>query len=55
MLPDFEAALEGVSAGQEKQFDVRFPENYQARDLAGKTAQFTIKVHKVEERRLQRI
>ena len=48
MLPDFEAALEGVSAGQEKVFDVKFPEDYQAVNLAGTTVQFTIQVKSVE-------
>jgi trigger factor len=48
MLPDFEAALEGVTAGQEKVFDVTFPEDYHAKDLAGTQVQFTIKVKSVE-------
>lgn len=48
MLPDFEAALEGVSEGEEKTFDVKFPDDYHAKDLAGQTVQFTVKVKKVE-------
>lgn len=48
MLPDFEAALEGVVAGQEKTFDVAFPEDYHAKDLAGSTVQFTVTVKSVE-------
>ena len=48
MLPDFEAALEGVTAGQEKVFDVRFPEDYHAKDLAGTKVQFTVTVKSVE-------
>jgi len=48
MLPDFEAALEGVSEGQEKVFDVAFPEDYHAKDLAGTTVQFTVKIKSVE-------
>ncbi|MBV7433509.1 trigger factor [Cardiobacteriaceae bacterium TAE3-ERU3] len=48
MLPDFEKGLEGAKAGEEKTFDVTFPEDYQAEDLAGKTAQFTAQVKKVE-------
>jgi trigger factor len=48
MLPDFEAALEGVTEGQEKVFDVAFPEDYHAKDLASTTVQFTVKVKSVE-------
>ncbi len=41
MLPDFEAALIGMTSGQEKTFDLTFPADYQP-DLAGKTVQFTV-------------
>ena len=47
-LPDFEAALMGVSAGDEKTFDVAFPADYGAENLAGNTAQFAAKVHAVQ-------
>ncbi len=43
MLPDFEAALRGMSGGEEKTFDLTFPADYQA-ELAGKTVQFTATV-----------
>jgi len=45
MLPDFEAALLGMSGGESKTFDLTFPADYQE-DLAGKTVQFsaTVKV-----------
>ena len=48
MLPDFEAALVGTTEGQEKVFDVKFPDDYHAKDLAGTTVQFTVTVKKVE-------
>ena len=48
MLPDFEAAVEGVKAGDKKTFEVKFPDDYQAKELAGSTAQFDILVKKVE-------
>jgi len=48
MLPDFEAALVGVKAGDAKTFDVAFPADYQAADLAGATVQFDLAVKKVE-------
>ncbi len=49
MLPDFEAALIGMSVGEEKEADVSFPEEYQAENLAGKTAQFKLTVKSVQE------
>ncbi|HKE93714.1 MAG TPA: trigger factor [Povalibacter sp.] len=52
MLPDFEAGLKGLRAGEQKTIDVAFPANYGAAELAGKTAQFAIKSHIVEEQQL---
>lgn len=52
MLPDFEKALYGVTAGEEKSFKVRFPKDYQADELAGKKVDFAVKVHSVDEERL---
>lgn len=49
MLPDFEKGLTGVSAGDEKTFKVKFPKDYPAEDLQGKTVEFAVKVHRVEE------
>jgi trigger factor len=52
MLPDFEKALYGVAAGEEKSFKVKFPKDYHAEDLAGKKVDFAVKVHGVEEETL---
>lgn len=43
-LPEFEAALVDAKAGENKSFDVTFPEAYQAKELAGKTATFEVSV-----------
>ena len=48
MLPDFEKGLVGVKTDDETTFKVKFPKEYHAEDLAGKTANFTINVHSVE-------
>ena len=48
MLPDFEKALYGVSAGEEKSFKVKFPKEYHAEDLQGKKVDFDMTVHRVE-------
>ena len=46
-IPGFEDQLIGVKAGDEKEVNVTFPENYQAENLAGKEAVFEVKVHEV--------
>lgn len=55
MLPDFEAGLRGVKAGESKDIQVKFPDQYAAANLAGKEAAFTLKVHSVEERQLPEV
>lgn len=52
MLPDFEKAVEGAKAGESKTFDLTFPEDYHAKDLAGQTVQFEIAVKQVQAPRL---
>lgn len=52
MLADFEAGLKGMRAGEEKVIELTFPENYGGAALAGKTAQFAIKLRSVEEQQL---
>ena len=48
-IPGFEDQLEGVSAGEEKDVNVTFPEDYGAADLAGAAVVFKVKVHEVKE------
>ncbi len=52
VVADFDKALKGVEAGQDKSAKVRFPKSYPVADLAGKRAVFEIHVHRVEEKRL---
>lgn len=47
-IPGFEEALIGMKAGEEKTIDVTFPENYGSETLAGKPAQFKVKLHKIQ-------
>lgn len=47
-IPGFEDQLVGMSAGEEKEISVTFPEDYQAQDLAGKPATFRVKLHEVK-------
>jgi trigger factor len=52
MLPEFEANAAGLKAGESKSFEVKFPEDYHGKDVAGKAATFTIEVKKVEAPKL---
>jgi len=47
MLKDFEKALIGMKAGEKKDADVSFPDEYPAENLKGKTAQFSLSVKTV--------
>lgn len=47
MLPDFEGALRGAKAGESKSFEVRFPDDYHGKDVAGKTARFEVALKEV--------
>ncbi len=47
-IPGFEEQLAGVKAGDDKTITVTFPDDYPAKELAGKDAQFAIHVHKVQ-------
>ena len=48
-LKDFEGSLVGMKAGETKTFDVAFPADYFAKELAGKTATFEATVKSVHE------
>jgi len=52
MLPEFEASALGMKAGESRSFQVKFPEDYHGKEVAGKTADFTVEVKKVEEPKL---
>jgi trigger factor len=47
MLPEFEAATLGLKTGESKSFPLSFPEDYHGKDVAGKTAEFTVTVKSV--------
>jgi trigger factor len=52
MLKDFETGILGVKADEKKQIAVRYPDEYHNKDLAGRTANFSVHVKKVEEKLL---
>ena len=51
-IPGFEEQLVGVKAGEEKDVEVTFPEEYHAAELAGKSATFKVKVSEVKGKEL---
>ena len=51
-IPGFEEQVVGMSAGEEKDINVTFPEDYQAENLAGKPAVFHVKCSEVKEEQL---
>ena len=51
-IPGFEDQLIGHKAGEEFDVNVTFPEEYQAKELAGKPAVFKIKLHEVKTKEL---
>jgi trigger factor len=54
-IPGFEEQLIGLKAGEEKDIEVTFPEDYHAEDLKGAKAVFKIKVNEVKEVKIPEI
>jgi len=48
MLKEFEDAVLGMKAGESKTFPLNFPADYHGKDVAGKTADFLVTLHKIE-------
>jgi trigger factor len=47
LLPDFEAHLAGLSAGETVAFELQFPDTYHGKEVAGKTARFEVSLKRV--------
>jgi len=54
-IPGFEEQLVGLKAGDTKDVQVTFPEEYHAEDLAGKEAVFQTTINKIEHRLLREL
>lgn len=54
-LKEFEGNLTGMKTGESKSFDVTFPDDYFAKELAGKTASFSVTVKSVHEPKMPEI
>jgi len=55
MLPEFESGLEEIKASEQKTVEVNFPEDYHGADVAGKTAEFTLRATRVSKPELPEI
>ncbi|KAF0805024.1 trigger factor protein [Alcanivorax xiamenensis] len=55
MIPGFEDGIVGMKAGEEKDIDVTFPEEYHSEELKGQAVVFQIKVNKVEAKTLPEV
>lgn len=51
-IPGFEEQMVGLKAGEEKDIEVSFPEEYHAENLAGKPATFKVKLHDIKRKEL---
>ena len=54
-IPGFEDQLVGAAADSDVEVNVTFPEDYQAKELAGKAAAFKVKVHEIKKKELPEI
>ncbi len=54
-IPGFEEQLTGLKAGEEKDVQVSFPEDYQAEELAGQPAVFKVKVKNVQTKQIREL
>jgi trigger factor len=55
MLPEFDAAVRGMPAGDSKSYELSFPADYHGKEVAGKRASFRLAVTKVEEPQLPEV
>jgi trigger factor len=55
MLEEFEKAVRGMKTGESKTFPLKFPEDYQSKDVAGKEADFLVTLKKVEQQNLPEV
>ena len=51
-IPGFEEQLVGMNIGEERDINVKFPEEYHAENLKGKDAVFAIKLHEIKAKEL---
>ena len=55
MIPGFEDAIIGMKKGESKEEDIKFPENYHAKEMQGKKVKFKITLNRLEEKKEQKL
>jgi len=55
LLPDFESNVIGLGVGESRTFEMKFPDDYHGKEVAGKQAKFEISLHEVLAARLPEI
>ncbi len=54
-IPGFEDQIIGMNIDEEKEIEVKFPEEYFSKELAGKDATFKVKVHEIRKKELPKL
>ena len=54
-IPGFEDQMIGMKVNEERDINVKFPEEYHVKDLVGKDATFKVKLHEIKEKVLPEI
>ena len=54
-IPGFEDQIIGMNIDEEKEINVKFPEEYFSKDLAGKDATFKVKLHEIKKKELPKL
>lgn len=55
LLPEFETQLRGMKSGESRTFELRFPDDYHGREVAGKTATFEVTLTQVAAPKLPEV
>ena len=54
-IPGFEEQVIGMKTGEEKELNITFPEDYAAKDLAGKPVVFKVKVNEIKQKQTREL
>ena len=54
-IPGFEDQIIGMKIDEEKDINVKFPDEYFSKDLAGKDATFKVKLHEIKKKELPKL
>ncbi|MBQ7164339.1 MAG: trigger factor, partial [Clostridia bacterium] len=54
-IPGFEEQIAGMNIGDEKDLNVKFPDDYHAEELKGKDAVFAVKLHEIKVKELPEV